>query len=92
MRWLAYVSRMVQLKPKLKKSIMLKTADKNTITESLKKLEAIVQWFEKQEDLDLEEGLKRIKEGAAIARELKEKVKRVENEFSEIKKGLDSSE
>ena len=68
---------------------MSKTSDKNTINESLKKLEAIVQWFEKQEDLDLEEGLKRVKEGAAMAKELKDKLKNVENEFSELKKELE---
>ena len=67
---------------------MVKT-DKNSIQEAMEELEKIVQWFEKQEELDLEEGLKKVKEGAAIAKELKDKLKKVENEFEELKKDLE---
>lgn len=56
------------------------------ISESLSKLEGIVDWFEKQEDVDVEEGLKKVKEGAGLIKSLKSRLKEVENEFNEIKK------
>lgn len=62
---------------------------KQTIKESLKKLEDITQWFEEGEDLDVEEGLKKAKEGVVIIKELKQRLKDVENEFEEITRDLD---
>ncbi len=63
-------------------------AEKEKINNSLKTLEAIVSWFDSQEDLDVEEALKKVKEGADLIKELKIKLKKVENEFEEVKKGL----
>jgi exodeoxyribonuclease VII small subunit len=65
---------------------------KDSISNSLKKLEDVVRWFETQEEVDVEEGLKRVRDGAGLIKELKSKLKKVENEFEEIKKGLDSEE
>ena len=59
------------------------------ISESLDKLEEIVDWFETQEDVDVEEGLKKVKEGAAIIKTLKARLKGVETEFNEIKRELE---
>lgn len=59
------------------------------ISESLSKLEEIVDWFEKQEEVDVEEGLKRVKEGASIIKVLKARLAEVENEFNEIKRELE---
>lgn len=59
------------------------------ISESLGKLEEIVDWFEKQEDVDVEEGLKKVKEGAATIKVLKTRLKEVETEFKEIKRELE---
>lgn len=59
------------------------------ISESLGKLEEIVDWFEKQENVDIEEGLKKVKEGAAIIKALKTRLKEVETEFSEIRRELE---
>ncbi|MBI5221102.1 MAG: exodeoxyribonuclease VII small subunit [Candidatus Liptonbacteria bacterium] len=68
---------------------MTKEAEKeNKISGSLGKLEQIVAWFEQQEEVDVELGLLKVKEGAALIKELKEKLKKVENEFEEIKKDL----
>ncbi len=61
---------------------------KEKITNQLGKLEKIVAWFEQQEEVDVEAGLIKVKEGAALIKELKEKLKKVENEFEEIKKDL----
>jgi len=62
---------------------------KKSIKEKLSELEQIAAWFEKQKDVDVEEGLKRVKEGAVLIKDLKERLREVENEFEEIKKGLD---
>ena len=65
---------------------------KKTINEDLNKLEKIVAWFESREEVDVEEGLKKVKEGALLIKDLKSKLKKVENEFTEIKKDLSSPE
>ena len=62
------------------------------ISSSLKKLEQIVGWFDAQEEVDVEEGLKRVKDGVALLKELKMRLKKVENEFEEVKKGLEAEE
>ena len=61
---------------------------KTNINESLSKLEDIVSWFDKQEDVDVEEGLKKVKTGAGLIKDLKGRLKEVENEFEEVKKDL----
>ena len=58
------------------------------ISEDLNKLESIVHWFEEQEEVDVEEGLAKVRTGATLIKELKGKLKNVENEFTEIKKDL----
>ena len=65
---------------------------KEKISNSLKKLEQIVGWFDAQEEVDVEEGLKRVKDGVALLKELKMRLKKVENEFEEVKKGLEAEE
>ncbi|MDD3293015.1 MAG: exodeoxyribonuclease VII small subunit [Candidatus Pacebacteria bacterium] len=56
------------------------------LNQNLKKLNQIIEWFENQEDLDVELGLKKVKEGMEIIKDLKKRLKKVENEFEEIKK------
>ena len=62
---------------------------KINIKEKLSKLEEIASWFEKQKEVDVEEGLKRVKEGNALVKELRERLVEVENEFEELKRDLD---
>jgi len=68
------------------------TKEDKKVKESLSKLESIVEWFEKQEDIDLEEGLEKVKQGAEIVKDLKSKLKGIENKFKEIKGDLDEEE
>lgn len=68
------------------------TREGKKVKESLDKLESIVEWFDKQEDIDLEEGLEKVKAGAEIVKDLKSKLKGIENKFKEIKGGLDEEE
>ena len=68
------------------------TKEGKKVKESLDKLESIVEWFDKQEDIDLEEGLEKVKVGAEIVKDLKSKLKGIENKFKEIKDDLDEEE
>ena len=63
-----------------------------TIREQLKELEAIAAWFEKESDFDVEEGLQKVKEGAALVKKLKDRIKAVENEFQELEGELTEEE
>ncbi|MEI7749973.1 MAG: exodeoxyribonuclease VII small subunit [Candidatus Moraniibacteriota bacterium] len=62
---------------------------KQSLGESLKKLEEIVTWFEEQEEVDVEEGLAKVKEGAVLVKASREKLKEAENEFEIVKKELE---
>jgi exonuclease VII small subunit len=68
------------------------TAKKDSIQDKLKELETISNWFETQAEVDVEEGLKRVKQGASLVKELKAKLKVVENEFEELKKEFDNND
>jgi exonuclease VII small subunit len=56
------------------------------ISQNIKKLNQIIDWFENQEDLDVELGLKKVKEAMELIKQTKERLKKTENEFEEIKK------
>ena len=64
------------------------TKEKEKISASLSKLEEIIRWFDAQKDVDVEEGLNKVKEGKILIQKLNERLKEVENEFTEIKKDL----
>lgn len=59
------------------------------ISQSLAKLEKIIEWFDEQEQVDVQEGLAKVREGAGLVKELRARLKTVENEFEELKKDLD---
>lgn len=56
---------------------------------ALKKLESIADWFEKEEAVDVEKGMEKVKEGAILIKLLRGRLKEVENEFNEIKVSLE---
>lgn len=58
------------------------------VNDSLKKLEEIVDWFEKQEEVDMEAGLAKVREGARLIKIARERLKQIENEFEEVKKEI----
>ncbi len=70
----------------------MKKDDKETISESLGRLEKIIEWFDDQSEVQVEEGLKRVREGAVLIKDLRGRLKSVENDFQELKKELDSDE
>ncbi|OGL61972.1 exodeoxyribonuclease VII small subunit [Candidatus Uhrbacteria bacterium RIFCSPHIGHO2_02_FULL_47_44] len=53
---------------------------------SFEELEKITQWFDSEEHLDLDKGLKQFERGLELASMLKEKLSEVENKVVEIKK------
>ena len=64
------------------------TEKKESLSESIKKLERIVEWFEGQEEVDVEKGLEKFKEGAVLVKASRERLKEIENEFKEVEKEL----
>ena len=64
------------------------TKSGTNLTETMKKLRAIASWFEEQEEIDVEKGLEKVKEGATLIQASRERLKELENEFEEVKKKL----
>lgn len=59
---------------------------KLNLKESLSKLNEIVDWFENQEEVDVETGLEKVKEGAGLVKDCKARLAEIENEFEKIRK------
>lgn len=54
----------------------------------LEEISAILEWFDAQEELDVEAALEKIKKASALIVASKKRLHEIENEFKEIK-GLD---
>jgi len=64
-------------------------ADKKfNLKESLSKLNEIIDWFENQEEVDVEAGLEKVKEGAVLVKDCKARLAEIENEFEKIRKDI----
>ena len=68
-----------------------KKSGKN-LSNNLKRLSEIVEWFDNQEEINVEEGLKKVKEATIIIKASKERLRAIRNEFEEIKKEMDIKE
>ncbi|MEK7503618.1 MAG: hypothetical protein AAB577_01405 [Patescibacteria group bacterium] len=64
--------------------------DSKNLSGNLKRLAEITEWFDKQEEIDVEEGLSKVKEASILIKASKERLKEVENEFEEIKKEMNA--
>ena len=62
------------------------------LTESLAELNEIVGWFDNQEDVDIEEGLEKVKEAAKLIKGSKARLAQIENEFKEIEREISDTE
>lgn len=62
---------------------------KMNLSESLKKVQEIIAWFDSQEEVDVEKGLEKIKEGTVLIKESRTRLKEIENEFEVVKKDLE---
>ncbi len=63
--------------------------EKVNLKESLSKLNSIVEWFDEQEEVDVELGLVKVKEGATLIKVCRKRLSEVENEFKEIQRAID---
>lgn len=62
--------------------------DKLNLTDALKKLEDINDWFEHQDEIDVETGLEKVKEGVKLVKASQTRLQAIQNEFEEIKKDM----
>ncbi len=60
-----------------------------TFREHLKEIAAILEWFDSQEELDVEEALQKVREAGKLIKASKERLAAVENEFKIIKKEVE---
>ena len=60
-------------------------------TNAIKELQEINQWFQ-EEEIDLDKGLKKFRRGLYLIKKCRERLKKVENEFTEIKKEFSASQ
>jgi exonuclease VII small subunit len=67
-------------------------SDPKNLNSNLKRLSEITEWFDNQEEIDVEEGLNKVKEAVGLIKASKERLKAVENEFEEIKKEMEVEE
>lgn len=71
---------------------MAKAASKKSqegLKEYLEKIKAISEWFEEQDEIDLEAALVKIREAGELITLSKERLTQVENEFEEIKADIE---
>jgi exonuclease VII small subunit len=64
-------------------------SDTKNLNSNLKRLSEIAEWFDNQKEVDVEEGLNKVKEAVGLIKASKERLKAVENEFEEIKKSIE---
>ena len=65
-------------------------ADKKfNLKDSLHRLNEIVEWFEEQEEVDVEAGMEKVKEGAKLVKDCKARLAEIENEFEKVRKEAD---
>lgn len=62
---------------------------KENLSTSLKKIQGIISWFEEQEEVDVEKGLEKVKEGAALIKASRKRLAEIENEFEVVKGDLE---
>jgi hypothetical protein len=61
----------------------------NNLNNNLKRLAEISAWFDAQDQIDVEEGLKLVREAVGLISTSKERLRAIENEFEEIKKEIE---
>lgn len=71
---------------------MSKETEKTNLSASLKEISEIVRWFENQEEVDVEEGLSKVKQGAKLIKSARKRLKEIDNEFREVEKDLKNDE
>jgi len=65
-------------------------SNSNNIAEKLTELEELLAWFE-QDDLDIEEALKKYEKGQVLAADIKKRLGEVENKITVLEKRFDQA-
>ena len=68
------------------------TGEQVNLKDSLKKLNEIAEWFEQQNEVDVEAGLEKVKEGAKLVQMCKQRLSQIENEFEQIQREVNEKE
>ncbi len=69
---------------------MAEKQKQNNLKDSLSRLNEIVKWFSEQEEVDVETGLQKIREGAVLVKSCKARLSEIENEFKEIQSSVET--
>jgi hypothetical protein len=64
----------------------------SNLTESLAELTSIVEWFDEQDNVDVELGLEKVRVAAKLIKDSKARLSQIENEFKEIEKEMGSDD
>lgn len=75
--------------PKEKTDLPAGRQGAKNLNDNLKKLSEITNWFDNREEIDVEEGLEKVKEAVSLIKMSKARLKEIENEFEEIKKEIE---
>lgn len=67
---------------------MVKKSEGENLTHTLDKLSKIVEWFESQQEIDVEMGLEKVREAAGLIKTSKSRLADINNEFKEIEKEI----
>ena len=62
------------------------TEDTIDLKKSLTELKAIVEWFDEQDEVDIEAGLEKVRKGSILVKQCKSRLAEIENEFMEIER------
>ncbi|KKW42699.1 MAG: hypothetical protein UY92_C0004G0035 [Candidatus Magasanikbacteria bacterium GW2011_GWA2_56_11] len=69
-----------------------KAKDSVNLTRTLGRLQEIAEWFDAQEEVDIEEGLEKVKEAAVLIKAGRRRLTEVKNEFEAVKKEMGTEE
>jgi len=61
----------------------------DNLSENLKELAEISSWFDEQREVDIENGLEKVRRAAELIKASKKRLSSIENQFKEIKKDID---
>jgi len=64
---------------------------KINLSENLAKLSGIADWFDARNEVDVEEGLTKVKEAATLIKDSRARLQQIENEFEEIKRDIETT-
>ena len=65
---------------------------KHVFRERLREIASILEWFDSQEELDLEAALEKTAKAGELIAAAKKQLAEIENEFREIKKSAEADE